>query len=435
MPNTQDREPLLRQLTVLGIWGLAINGTIGAGIFSTPGNAAEVAGIYSPLLFLLCGLLLAPVVLSFAEVASSFRVTGGTVLYVQSAFGPLAGFQTGWAFYVARISASAANLSVIITTLAYFWPAADDPWPRRILLTLMCAMLTWVNIVGAKHAMRSLGLLTILKFVPLLAVALYGLTQFDSGAFPFAETPTPSATTLGAGVMVVIYAYVGWESAVVLGGETRNPARDMPRALLWALGTATVLYIVIQTVSVAVLPGLAETEERPLVEVGVALFGPVGAAFLTFGVIVSIAGNVTSAAMSTPRITYAMARSQLLPSFFGATHAEYKTPWVSVLIYGAFTLVLAVSGTFLLLATISVLTRLLIYIAVIAALPRVRRQTADNPDVFRLRGGMAIPAVGAIVCTALAFQVNMEALVSTAACLAVGWVLFLATRWAVRRSG
>lgn len=427
-------EPLVRRLTVVSLFAIAINGTIGAGIFGTPGAAAAETGIYSPLMFLLCGLLMAPIVLSFGEVASGFRGTGGPELYVRTAFGPFVGFQAGWAFYIARLSASAANVALIVTTLEYFRPSMGDAAVRGGLLFAICAALTWVNFVGTKHAMRSVGVLTVAKFVPLLAIVGFGVGAIDATDFPFASTDAPSVESLGTAVMLLVYAFVGWESALVPGGESREPTRDMPRALLLCLAIATVLYVLIQAVCVAVLPDLATTAGRPLVAVGEALFGPAGAVLLTAGIVVSVGGNVASAMLSTPRITYAMGRAGTLPSVFGRVHAKYNTPSTSIVVYGVLVFALAATGSFVELAKISVLTRLLIYLAVVLALPRLRRREPDGPTRVTLPGGLTIPAVAALVCLGLLIQVSAPTFARTAAYLAVGSLLYVAARRGARRT-
>jgi len=432
-------EPLLRQLTAFGIWALAINGLIGAGIFGTPGKAAALTGIYSPLISLLCGLLMLPIVLSCGEAASRFRGTGGPVLYAETAFGPFVGFQVGWAYYVTRVSASAANVSLLVATLDYFWVAADEGAVRVALLFLICGALTWVNVVGTRQAMWSVTGLTVLKFLPLLAVAIYGITVLDVDAFPFASTPVPAVKDMGAATLLLVYAYVGFETALVPAGESRNPARDMPRAVIWAMVTVTVLYVLIQAVSVAAVPdlGSAGDSRRPLVVVGEALFGPYGAVLLSFAVVVSIGGNVAAATLSAPRITYAMARDGLLPGVFSAVHAIWRTPVFSILVYGVVMFALAITGSFKELAMVSVLSRLLIYLVVVLAVPRLRnketkgfqqtRVPAENE--FRLPGGYLVPALAVLVCVGLMVQVDWDTVKWTGIFLAAGSLLYGGRIW------
>jgi len=425
-------EPLLRQLGVFGIWALAINGTIGAGIFGLPASVAAEVGPFSPLVFVLCGLLLTPIVLTSAEVASSFSGTGGPVLYARTLFGPLVGFQTGWAFYIARVSASAANVSLLVSTLGYFWPSADRGAVRLGLLALVCGALVWVNVVGTRHAMRSVGALTVLKFLPLVALVVFGLPLVDLGALAPGPATPPSPSQLGTAVMLSIYAFVGWESALVPAGESRNPGRDMPRALVWALVSSTLLYVGIQAVSVAALPELGSTGKRALVAVGGALFGPAGAVLLTLGVVVSVAGNVAAATMSTPRITYAMARVGVLPRFFGGVHPRHQTPSASILIYGGLFFALAATGTFVELVKISVLSRLLIYLVVIVSAVPLRARAEEIPGRVRLPGGLAIPLTAGLVCLGLLVQVSWATVWRTALYLAVGWALYVVSMRAAR---
>jgi amino acid transporter len=185
----------------------------------------------------------------------------------------------------------------------------------------------------------------------------------------------------------VFYAFVGFESGLVPAGEARNPRRDMPLALFWALGVAAVLYFGLQTVSLAVLPGLADTT-RPLVEVSGALFGPIGALVMFGGMAVSIGGNIAGALFSSPRITYALGLDGRLPAWFAAVSPRFGTPAVSIGVFGVIVFALAAGGTFVWLAGLSVLTRVFMYIGCIAALPELRRRHASEPGVMRLPGGL-----------------------------------------------
>ena len=229
----RSAEPLVRSL---GAWGLAllvVNGVIGAGIFGLPGKAAAEAGTASPLVFLVCGALLVPVVLSFAQVSSLFRGSGGPMLYAKEAFGPATGFLTGWAFYVTRVSASAANLGLMVTSLGFVSSALADGVIRQVVLFGLCAAMVVINCVGTRRAIRAVGALTLLKAVPLLALVAVGLWQ-QPGCL-LVDPVLPEGGDFGAAVVLVVYAYVGWETGLVPAGEAQNPSRDMPRALVLGL--------------------------------------------------------------------------------------------------------------------------------------------------------------------------------------------------------
>lgn len=426
MPND---EPLIRQLSVAGIWLLAVNGMIGAGIFGVPSGAAALTGIYSPLVFLGCGVLLTAVVLCFAEIASYFRGTGGPILYLRTAFGPLAGFQAGWAFYIARVTAFAANMNLLVASLAWFWKPAEGGAARIFLLGLIVLLLAAPNLAGTRHGVRSLGVLTALKLLPLLAVVAVGLAWAGPAAFPLAETPLPDYTSFGTAALLVIYAFVGWEGAVVPAGEARNPARDMPRALILAMLVVTALYVLLQVVAVAVLPDLADSE-RALVDVGAVLFGPAGALLLTGAVVVSVGGNLASTMTTAPRLSYALARDGALPAWFGKVHPVARTPVQSILFFSVLVFLLGAYGSFAWLAAMSALVRVLIYMACIAAMPRLRRHFGGSVQHFRVPGGWLTAAGAFLVSALLLVQVQLDAVLVTAAFLFLGAALY----WQVRRS-
>lgn len=423
-------EPLARQLSGLAVWLLVINGIIGAGIFGLPGEAARLAGGFSPWVFVICAALMLPVMLSFAELASHFDGTGGPIRYA-GVFGPFAGFQAGWAFYIARLTAFSANAALLVGAIGYFWPVADGPGARLALLFAVCAGLTTVTVIGTRNAMGSLGALTLLKFIPLLGLVAYGLLRMPDSMLHGVQVALPDGARLGPVVLLVFYAFVGFESGLVPAGEARDPRRDMPRALLWALGVAALLYVGLQTVSLAVLPGLATTT-RPLVEVSGALFGPAGAMLMMAGMVASVGGNLAGALFSTPRVTYALGLAGSLPAWFARVSPRFGTPSVSIVVFGAAAFVLAAGGSFVWLAGLSVLTRVLIYVGCISALPALRRRAADDPRVMRLPGGLLIPGLAVVICLALLTQVKPMDYLTTALMLGVGTLLYVIARRAGR---
>lgn len=436
MPNPQDpvtpdhkaaSEPLLRQLGPIGIWLLAINGMIGAGIFGAPAGAAALTGIYSPLVFLACGALLTAVILCFAELASYFRNTGGPIVYVRAAFGEMAGFQTGWAFYIARVTAFAANINLLVASISWFWQPVAEGAGRVFMLGLVVLLLAVPNVLGTRHGMRSLGILTVLKFLPLLALVAFGISALTPAAFPIASTPVPDAISIGTAALLVIYAFVGWEAAVVPAGETRNPARDMPKALISAVLMVTVLYVLIQAIAVAKLPNLADSE-RALVDLGQVLFGPVGAMLLTAAVVVSVGGNIASTMITAPRLTYSLARENTLPIWLGRVHPRFHTPAASIVAFSLLVFALSVYGSFIWLAAMSALVRVLIYMTCIAAMPRLRRHHGKQPGRFRIPGGWSVPAMAFVVSALLLFQVQWQSVLVTLAFLMMGAVLFLCSK-------
>lgn len=430
MSATRASSELPRRLGLAGLWLLMINGMIGAGIFGVPAAAAALAGSFSPMLFVLCALLVAPIMLCFAELSSATRQSGGPARYVAVAFGPLAGFQAGWALYIARVTAFAANLILLVATLAYFLPALELGLARLLALALFSGVLAWINIVGVRQAIRSLGALTLLKLGPLLALIALGLWAISNSAQPLPERASiawwpAESMDLGAAVLLVIYAYVGFESGLIPGGEARRPQLDMPRALLLSLLVCTLLYLLLQWICMVLLEDLPGSR-RPLVDLGELLLGPVGGVLLVLTVAASVGGNLLGSMFSAPRISHALAAEGMLPAALAKVHTRYQTPLVSIICYALLAWALAASGSFVWLAGLSVLTRVLLYLACIAAMPRVR--ASAPPSALRLPLGWSLPVLAVAACLLLLSQVHWLSVLATAALLAVGTLLYLLTR-------
>lgn len=426
-------EKLLRQLTLPGLWLLIINGMIGAGIFGLPGELARLAGPGSVWVFVLCALMIAPIMLCFMQLASYFRGTGGPILYASSAFGPMAGFQIGWLYYISRVLSFAANLNLLLTSLGYFWPGAMDPARRVALAFAICALMVLCNVVATRGAIGVLGSLTVLKVAPLIVVVAVGMVAGDIGSL-LPAAPAVGIGDLGAALFLVIYAYVGFEGGLVPAGEARHPQRDLPRALLLALVVCALLYASIQAVALAHLPALS-TSARPLVDLAASLMGEPGALLMLLAIIASVGGNLLGAMFATPRLTYRMALDGFLPAALGRVHPRFHTPATSIILYGAASFAFAVSGGFVWLAGLSVFARIILYGVCVAAMPRLQRRHGSEPGVLRLPGGMLWMGLALLVCAVLLWHVTLQSLAVTAGCVLAGLLLFAWTRRSAALAG
>ena len=419
----EEEGKLRRDIGFSGSAILSFNGAVGAGIFALPALLFAQFGAFSPWLFPIFGLLVLAIALPFARLASLFPQSGGPVAYT-AAFGPLASFQVGWVYYVARVTALAANSNVFATYAANLWAPLGGGAGRAMLIAALCGLLTWINVAGVRRAIRALDAITILKAAPVVGVALAGLILF-AGQVP-APGPAPALSGIEAAALLVLYAFVGFENSVIPAGETADPRRTIPRALIATIVAIAALYFLVQLAYVTVRP---EGNEAPLIALGAALAGPAGALLMTFAALFSIAGNATSSLTSTPRVTFALARDGLLPGWFGRVSARFGTPANSILFMGLAGAALAISGSFVWLAVVSTLARLIVYSACIAALPAAERKASG-------RTALAIPAaaIGLIVCLWAALQSDWPAWRMLLGLIALGLVLYaLARREAVRR--
>jgi amino acid transporter len=408
---------------------LVVNGLIGAGIFGLPSGAAALAGEYSVLVYAFCALLILPIILCFAELGSYFRGTGGPIRYGTLAFGPFVGFQGGWLYYLARLISFSANTVLLTDSIAYFIAGAGTGTGRIISLAVICVGLSVINVLGSIESIRSMTLFTVIKFAVLILLPLGGFILLGAEVIPSFESPIPPAKDLGAAALLLIYAFVGFEGAVVPAGEAKRPERDMPLGLLLGLAVVAVLYMVIQLVSQAALPDLANSK-TPLLDVSASLFGPVGAVVLMIGVAASVLANLVSSMFSATRVTYALSLEKSLPRWFGEVHSRFLTPANSVVFFGVAAFLLAAFGSFTVLAAMTVLSRLFLYGMSCAAIPKLRPQFRGEGR-FILKGGYLIPILGIAACVWLMMQVSERSIWMTAIFVGIGSLLF----WIGKKQG
>lgn len=412
---------LRRDIGLVGAIFVALNGIIGAGIFALPGRLDAAVGDFAPWLILIFGLLVSAIVVCFADLARYFDRSGGAQLYAEAAFGPAVGFQTGWLLYLSRAAALGANSTVLVAYASALWPALDGPFETPLAITAVIGGFTFVNIIGVRRAIEALSGLTLLKLTPLLLLVGWGL--FETVPPPVATLPDFSA--IEGIALVALYAFVGFEGASVPAGEIRDPRRAVPKAMMATIIGATILYFAIQWVYTHSSANLAATE-TPLVALGESLAGPIGAVVIGFAAIFSIAGNLMGSVVSVPRMTFGLAEDGLLPRWFAHVSARFGTPDLSILFYGLLGLVIALSGTFVLLAIVSSLSRMLSYLLCIAALPFIRRQAgvATTGSVGKLLRHWAVLIVAAAMCIWASSQSTFEAWRSLGILVAIGVVLY-----------
>ncbi len=416
------KEQLTRSIKTLGFSALAINGLIGAGIFALPAAAAESSGDFSPWMFVVCGLLMSTIILSFAQLATHYRGTGGPVLYAQEAFGPIVAFQTGWLMYVGRVSALAANSNALVIYLALLFPLFGSGLWHALALTTIILVLASSNLFGVRSAMGAINVLTVLKLIPLLLFVAFGLTWFDGARiFSMADAPLDH---MSASLLLLVYAFVGFEGAVVPAGEAKNPRRDIPRALVQTLLFTVLLYFLIQSVSVSVLEDAASST-APLSDAAGLMMGSWGAIMLTIAAMISITGNLAAIFFAAPRMTYALAIEKNLPPWFGRVSANSRVPANSIFFMTALALVLALTGSFVWLAIISSLARLVGFGICMAALLKLRiEQTAPSRVIIHAM----LPGAALLICVWLAMQASGRAWLLTVGFMLLGAALFFLAR-------
>ena len=380
MQQEEKKTNLIRGIRRWEAVAVAINSIIGAGIFGLPSKVTALLGPYSVIAFVVCAFFTTLLILSFAEVCSRFNETGGPYLYAREAFGSVAGFQVGWLMWLARLTAFAANCNLMISYLSYFWPAALTLWPRAILITIVVVTLTMVNVTGIRDTAMVSNIFTVGKLIPIFIFIAVGL--FFLAPENFSTASQPDFSKFPDSVLLLVYAFTGFEIALIPAGEAREPQRSMPFAIITSIGVVAAVYILIQIVCIGTFPELAASE-RPLADAAHKFMGAPGAAIITAGVIISIIGNLTVVLLAGSRLPFAMASRNELPRFLAAIHDRYRTPHLAIYLTGAVMFVLTISGTFIYAVTISTLARLVAYGATCLALFVLRRRDPQGA-LFRV---------------------------------------------------
>lgn len=380
---------LVRGIRRWDLVAIAINGIIGAGIFGLPSKVYSLIGPYSLIAFVSCALVVALIILCFAEVSSRFEETGGPYLYAREAYQPAVAFEIGWLIWLARVTAFAANCNLLTNYLSFFWtPATTTVWRASIIIFIV-AVLALINVMGIRQAAIVSNAFTIGKLVALIIFIAAGLFFLNPQAFE--SGPAPAAASFSQSVLLLVYAFTGFEMATIPAGEVRDPQRNLPRALIIAILVVAIIYILVQVVCVGTLPGLGQSQ-KPLADAAAHFMGTGGAAIISAGAVISITGNLNILLLSGSRLPFAMAEQKQLPKLIGSIHKRFFTPYVSILITAALMLFLTLKSSFVQALTISTLARLVTYAATCLALPLFRRrhETALPRSHSRLRRVLAI---------------------------------------------
>jgi APA family basic amino acid/polyamine antiporter len=421
-----ENPGLIRTIGRCSLTALIVNSIIGGGIFGLPSVVAGRLGKFAALGYLLAAAGIALVAACLSEVASQFRETGGPYLYARTALGRFWGIQIAWITWLARLAAASGTANLFATYLAEFTPRAVQPLYRAAILTLLIGILAVINYRGVRSATRVSDFLTSAKIVLLLIFIAAGLAWMFTHA-TIAPAPLTHAVTFTdwmSAVLVLIFAYGGFEAVFFATGETRDPQKDAPAALFYALTLVTLIYTLVQVVINGTLPNPAATD-RPLADSARHIFGSGAAAAIAAGALISIYGYLGANMLHTPRLTFALAERGDFPKFFAAIHPKFRTPHLSILVYTALLLAFALAGNFRWNITLSAVARLLTYASFAVALLVLRRRQPDA-HAFRLRAGPFIAALTLAFCVLLFLQTprsNLSVVLATAAIATINWVL------------
>ncbi|HEU5218904.1 MAG TPA: APC family permease [Gemmatimonadales bacterium] len=428
-----DQDPEQDLVRAIGPWSLganAVNLMIGAGIFALPAVVAATLGPAAVIAYLVCGALIILVLLCYVELGTRITRSGGTVAYIEEAFGPLAGF-LAWALYgVGFCAASTAAIAhVMLDALATVVPAlAGSGAARSVAIVLIFGGVAALNVRGVKIGTGLSFATTTAKLVPLLLLIVVG--AFALKGTNLVWTGWPPLSAFGSTILVLFFAFSSAEASLSPSGEIRNPARTIPRGLLGGATVVVLIYLAVQIVAQGVLgPELAQGTSTPLADVARRLMGPAGAGLIIAATAISVFGNLAADMVCSPRTFLAAAESGLLPRALGRVHPTYHTPWIAILVYVGIMIALALSGGFRPLAVLASMSLLLVYLAVCLAALRIRYSRPHIPGTFRAPGGPTVALVASAVVIWVLAQSTRREVVAMAIFIGGSTLYYLIRRW------
>ncbi len=429
-----DSEGLKREI---GVWGLvsnSINIIIGAGIFILPVIVAEKLGNYSIWAYMVCGVLMIFIMLCFAEIGTMITRTGGAYSYIETVFGKYAGFLTTNIFiFGAAVMANAAVANGLADTLAYIIPVFQVHWIRIIFFAAMFGGLAFFNIMGVRMAIMIVKFNTIVKLVPLLMIALFGWFFMAPSAVPVSAVN--SSKDFGEISLILLFAFVGAETALNVSGEIKKPEKTIPKGIMISMLIVVVLYILIQVTVQGILGNsISEFRNAPLAEAGKRMFGPVGASIVLTGALFSMFGNISGMVLNMPRILFAASRDKVLkPQALANVHIRFKTPHVSIIVYASLGFLFASVGEFRQLAMLSSASYLLIYLGVILALIRYRMKKSGEQLTYRVPGGYVIPVISILTIIWVLSNLPLRELRAMLVFILILTVIYLAFKYLAKK--
>lgn len=418
----------------IGVWAFAaaiVNVVVGGGIFAAPAALAASVGAWAPIALLACGIAMGAIVLCCAEAGSRVPSSGGTYAYVEAAFGPAPGFVAGMMLWLSCVLAAGGIAAAFADAIVALYPVGSPIVQRVVLIVGVMALVTWINLRGAKQGARFAGVATVVKLVPLLLFVGVGAFWVEPANLRPSGSVDPGS--FGAAVILSIFAFSGMETMLSASGEVSRPERTVPRALMLAMGTILILYIAIQLVAQGLLgPALAGTKE-PLAQ-AIGTVHPGLAVLIAAGAAISRGAWLGSDVLGAPRILFAFARDGFLPAALGRVSPRTQVPTAAILTHAVLGTALALSGEFYWLVLLSALATAPIYLGACLAAVKLRRDDVRLMGTpFRVPGLGIAAAIGTLSMIALVCLAQWDEIVGLFAAIGLSALLYLARRSAAAR--
>ncbi len=342
------QQNLHKNVTFVQAIAIVIGMIIGSGIFLKPSIVFQNAG--SPVLGLLAwvlgGVITLASALTIAEIAAAIPKTGGLYVYLEELYGETWGFLLGWVQTVISFPAAAAALAIAFSTYtSFFFPLSA--MQQKLLAVAILAFVVTMNVLATRYGGFIQTVSTVAKLFPIAIIIVLGLLNGD--AHDFSSAVVTEGAGFGAAILGTLWAYDGWISVTNMAGELKNPAKEMPRAIIFGVITVMVVYLLVNMALLNIIPIQQITaSETPASQAAVVLFGDGGAAFITAGIIISVFGALNGYTMTGARVPFSMGHRKQLPysSKLMKLHSRFGTPANALILEGILAVIYIFSGTF-----------------------------------------------------------------------------------------
>lgn len=396
---------LPRKLGLVDGVAIVVGTVIGAGIFMVPNLVAR--NLPTPGLILavwiFTGVLSCFGALAYAELGSMIPATGGQYVYLREAYGSLPAFLCGWTYFFVVLSASIAWLGINFANyLGYF--VSLTPLEAKAVALALIAAVTFINYRGITAGAMTQKIFTAMKLAGLLILIVSAFLATPHA--PVAYSPGGFSVTLfGTAMIGCVVSYDGWVALSFVAGEVRNPKRNLTLAVVIGLSIITLVYVLANAAYLRVLtvPEIAASDRVGALTAERAM-GPLGAMFLTVTILLSIIGSANGWAMTAPRIFFAQARDGLFFRRFASIHPRYQTPGFATVVFGAWSGLVALTGTYETLASYAMFAAWFFYGLTGIGVLLLRRSQPDRPRPYRMPGYPVTLLL--FVAVAAAFVIN-----------------------------
>lgn len=402
---------LAKELTLYGLIMVAIGSCIGSGIFVTPSQIAGLvpsAGLILAV-WALGGLVTITGALTFGELGSLFPKAGGIYVFLKEAYGGWLGFLYGWAYLLIITSGSIAVLSLAFAYYLSFFIPMNETWKIATSI-IVIVTLTTLNVFRAKFGEIFSNIFTGLKILGILIIIgcgiFLGTSDLSFNDFSFSFGTNANLSGFGVALVGVLFSYGGWQHASFLAGETKNPSRNVPIAMITGALIVTMIYLLVNVSYMLLLPVSTIAGSQKVAAEAISTILPFGGMLVAGIIAISTLGTIGIYTLSAPRIYYAMAEDGLFFKKIAEVHPKFQTPVNAIIAQSAWSIVLLLFwGTFedLITYTVSVEWIFFTLAAIGIFIFRKKLKNADRP--YKTFGYPVTPLI--FICINTWFVINI----------------------------